>query len=93
MRICIATGIFPPAISEPAQYAAAMATEFAARGHQVDVVTVEATAAGIPVITTNVGVAPEIFENGKTGIVIEPIDMSALVMAVSNVFEQKISLT
>lgn len=39
MRICIATGIYPPATSGPAQYAAAMAREFAARGHQTDVVT------------------------------------------------------
>ncbi len=39
MRICIATGIYPPATSGPAQYAAAMEREFAARGHKVDVVT------------------------------------------------------
>ncbi len=39
MRICIATGIYPPATSGPAQYAAAMAKEYVARGHKVDVVT------------------------------------------------------
>lgn len=39
MRICIATGIYPPATSGPAQYAAAMEREFAARGHHVTVVT------------------------------------------------------
>lgn len=39
MRICIATGIYPPATSGPAQYAVAMEREFAARGHKVDVVT------------------------------------------------------
>jgi glycosyltransferase involved in cell wall biosynthesis len=39
MRICIATGIYPPATSGPAQYAAAMEREFATRGHKVDVVT------------------------------------------------------
>lgn len=39
MRICIATGIYPPATSGPAQYAAAMEAEFGARGHHVSVVT------------------------------------------------------
>lgn len=39
MRICIATGIYPPATSGPAQYAAAMVREFTARGHKVSVVT------------------------------------------------------
>lgn len=39
MRICIATGIYPPATSGPAQYAAAMEREFEARGHKADVVT------------------------------------------------------
>lgn len=39
MRICIATGIYPPATSGPAQYAAAMEAEFKARGFEVQVVT------------------------------------------------------
>ncbi len=39
MRICIATGIYPPATSGPAQYAAALEAEFGARGHHVSVVT------------------------------------------------------
>jgi len=39
MRICIATGIYPPATSGPAQYAAAMVREFTARGHKVSIVT------------------------------------------------------
>lgn len=39
MRICIATGIYPPATSGPAQYAAAMEAEFTARGHKVTVMT------------------------------------------------------
>ncbi|MCX6780864.1 MAG: hypothetical protein NT003_01970 [Candidatus Magasanikbacteria bacterium] len=39
MRICIATGIYPPATSGPAQYAAAMEAEFKSRSHQVSVVT------------------------------------------------------
>lgn len=39
MNILIATGIYPPATSGPAQYAAAMQAEFWARGHAVRVAT------------------------------------------------------
>ncbi len=38
MRICIATGIYPPATSGPAQYAAALEREWATAGHTVTVV-------------------------------------------------------
>lgn len=39
MNIVIATGIYPPATSGPAQYAAALEREWAAAGHAVRVVT------------------------------------------------------
>lgn len=39
MNILIATGIYPPATSGPAQYAAALEREWAAAGHTVRVVT------------------------------------------------------
>lgn len=39
MNILIATGIYPPATSGPAQYAAALEREWAARGHKATVVT------------------------------------------------------
>lgn len=39
MKIIIATGIYPPATSGPAQYAAAVETELQKRGHQVVVLT------------------------------------------------------
>lgn len=39
MNILIATGIYPPATSGPAQYAAALEAAFAARGHHVAVAT------------------------------------------------------
>ncbi len=39
MKILIATGIYPPATSGPAQYAAAMEDEFKARGNSVTVAT------------------------------------------------------
>lgn len=45
---------------------------------------VEAAASGVPVITTNVGVAPEIFENGS---IIEPTDAGALGDAVVAMIE------
>lgn len=39
MKILIATGIYPPATSGPAQYAQAMEQQFAAQGHEVCVAT------------------------------------------------------
>lgn len=39
MNILIATGIYPPATSGPAQYAAALEAELKQRGHQVEIAT------------------------------------------------------
>lgn len=54
---------------------------------------VEAAASGVPVVTTDVGVAPEIFENGKTGILITPLDAPALSAAVLSVIEGRVMLS
>lgn len=53
---------------------------------------VEAAASGVPIVTTNVGIAPEIFENGKTGCVIAPLDAPALCAAVTAVMEGRVKL-
>lgn len=39
MKIVIATGIYPPQIGGPAQYAKNLATEFIRKGHKVKIVT------------------------------------------------------
>jgi peptidoglycan/xylan/chitin deacetylase (PgdA/CDA1 family) len=48
----------------------------------------EAMAAGLPVVATNVGGTPAILEDGVTGILIPPRDPQALAGAVQNLFEQ-----
>ena len=49
--------------------------------------TVMAYAAGVPVISTNVGGLPEMTEDGKTGYVIAPRDPEAIADALSKSFE------
>ena len=49
--------------------------------------TVMAYAAGIPVISTNVGGLGEMTEDGKTGYVIDPGDSEAIADAISRCFE------
>ncbi len=46
----------------------------------------EAQAAGIPVIATNVGGIPDFIRNGETGILIEPQDHEAIAQSVIKVF-------
>jgi len=44
---------------------------------------IEAMAAGLPVVATNVGAVPEMLESGTNGIVVEPRDPHALLAAVA----------
>lgn len=46
----------------------------------------ESMASGIPVISTKVGMAPDIIDNGKNGILVECEDVDSLVDAVKNVW-------
>lgn len=48
-------------------------------------VVVEAMAMGRPVIATNAGGVPEIVSNGKTGLLVEPRDASALARAIHRI--------
>jgi glycosyltransferase involved in cell wall biosynthesis len=43
----------------------------------------EAMAAGVPVIATRVGGTPEAVEDGKTGLLVPPADLSALIRAIT----------
>ncbi len=45
-------------------------------------VLLEAAIAGLPVVATNVGGIPEIIENGKSGILVEPKDSEDLALAI-----------
>lgn len=41
-------------------------------------IIIEAYSVGVPAIATNVGGIPEILEEGETGFIIEPMQVSAL---------------
>ena len=56
-------------------------TEFESFSFQV----VEAMAAGVPVIATNIGNLAEIVENGKEGILIEPNNKEQILAAVKKI--------
>jgi len=46
------------------------------------VAAVEAAATGLPVVASNIGGLPEVVEDGKTGILVEPGDVISLVKAI-----------
>lgn len=50
----------------------------------------ESMASGIPIISTKVGMAPDIIENGKNGILVECEDVDGLVSAVDRVWSSDI---
>ena len=49
----------------------------------------EAGAAGLPIIASNVGGIPDIIEDGKTGQLVSPADVDALVAAVSLLYSNR----
>ena len=51
------------------------------------VAVLEASSCGKPVIVSNVGGLPEVVEDGRTGIVIEPMDANSLAEALSFLIE------
>jgi len=50
---------------------------------------IEAMAAEVPIIATSVGAVPEVIENKKTGILIEPRNSDQLSEAIGNLFKNK----
>lgn len=48
---------------------------------------IEASMNGLPIIATNVGGTPEIIENGKTGLLVEPRDSEALTRALERLIK------
>jgi glycosyltransferase involved in cell wall biosynthesis len=55
-------------------------------------IIIEALSVGMPVISTNVGGIPEIIENGRNGILVEPSDVERLVKAIRSVDESNYAL-
>ncbi|OGF58391.1 MAG: hypothetical protein A2Y62_14975 [Candidatus Fischerbacteria bacterium RBG_13_37_8] len=66
-----------------------MASASAAAPEPFGRVIVEAMAAGKPVVSTNEGGAPELIEDGKTGILVPPADSEALAQAVLSLLKNK----
>ena len=52
-------------------------------------VILEAMAAKLPIVSTNVGALPEIIENGKNGIIVEPRNPQQLAEAIKYLLENK----
>jgi L-malate glycosyltransferase len=59
------------------------------RSEPFGIVVIEALACKKPVIATTVGGIPEIIENGKTGLLIEPDNPEALAAALTNVLQNE----
>ena len=53
------------------------------------IVFIEAQAAGVPVIGTNVGGIPDIIKNEETGLLIPPRDSAAIAAAIVKIFKNK----
>mgnify|MGYP002410566770 CR=1 FL=1 len=53
------------------------------------VAVVEASACGLPVIVSRVGGLPEVVQEGKTGIIVPPKDVNALVQALETLIKNK----
>jgi len=53
---------------------------------------VEAMLAGVPVIATNAGAAPDILEGGKAGTLVPPNDAPALARAIADVLAKPAAL-
>ena len=49
-------------------------------------VILEAMAAGVPIVATNIAGIPEMIENEKSGLLVEPADFDALAMAIEKIF-------
>jgi glycosyltransferase involved in cell wall biosynthesis len=48
--------------------------------------------AGVPVIATNAGAAPDILEGGKAGTLVPPNDAAALASAIAGLFARPVAL-
>ncbi len=69
----------------------------ASRSEAMPYAIIEATIAGLPIIATRVGGIPEVIENGKSGLLVEPLNNMALTKAILEVrnndeLRQKIAL-
>ena len=51
-------------------------------------VVLEAAAAGVPVVAAKVGGVPDLIEDGKTGLLFDPLDAVGMAGAVEKLLEQ-----
>ncbi len=74
------------AISEAAEFLkAADLFILASRSEAMPYAIIEATIAGLPIIATDVGGIPEVIENEKSGLLVEPLNNTALINAILEV--------
>lgn len=66
----------------PKFYSASNIFAFPTLYEQFGITYVEAMASGVPILTTKQGAAPEIIEDGKTGLIVPPRDSEALADAI-----------
>ena len=52
-------------------------------------ILVEAMACGLPVVASQSGGIPEVFQDGRSGILVQPGDVDSLVEAIERVFENR----
>jgi glycosyltransferase involved in cell wall biosynthesis len=57
----------------------------------IPVALMEAMAANVPVIATNISGIPELVKDGETGLLISPEDASQLAEAIMNIYKDVIS--
>jgi glycosyltransferase involved in cell wall biosynthesis len=73
-----------------AYYRSAEVVVMPSRWEGFGLVAVEAMRAGLPVIASSVGGLTEIIEDGKTGVLVKPNDVAALVAALRGLDEQSL---
>ena len=64
----------------------------ASRAETFGMVTIEAMACGTPTLGSNAGGTPEILDQGKYGVLFEPMNATDLALKIDQIIEEKISI-